>query len=682
MKKIYLFFVAAFATLAASAAVSEPAWYNDVTSITNNGQYYIYSVKGAGFVQAGKDKVKSVTSNNYTATTDLLFTITGTNAAKTYCNSSYLSSYQYGTCGPVGESGTSGSNICWTAMDNNSYWNIHGKYNFLGDKYAALKYDDGYSATANILGQKETQTGTEYRWYLISRAHYDRHWAIYLFEVFKDGKDITPYKDNVPTAYYNAMDALMKTTYDVKDATKTAEEIRNSQITLKGLLDNAEDVKTAYANAKAVINALEGLKDKGEGDLTQITNDIATARTAIDEAMSVAALETATSAPKLKAIDPITFTVFEFTALQPLGEPAASANGRALTYEAADKKIINAENLPVYKGTTTLTATAAATDAYYEFVRSAEVKVNAIDNTGEASGSVCEGTTFSYEGKEYAAGTHTVTLVNRTGGDSVVTLVVEARPVYNTTDGATICQNELPYTWEGENFTEAGVITKTLTSSVGCDSTVTFTLNVLPTYNVNDEATICASELPYSWEGETFTEAGVITKTLTSSVGCDSTVTFTLNVLPTYNVTDEATICASELPYTWETETFTEAGYKTLTLKTINNCDSVVTFTLNVLPVSPDTEREETITAGEWVEMHGDQIVLDVVGDTLLVDSLLNINGCDSVILFTVHVLEPVVSNINNARSNSDQVQKFFRNGRMYILRGKELYDIIGRKQE
>ncbi len=579
MKKIYLFFVAAFATLAASAAVSEPAWYNDVTSISNNGKYFIYSVKGGGFMQAGKDKVKSVTSNNYTATTDLLFTIAGTDAAKTYCGSSYLSSYQYGTCGPVGESGTSGSNICWTAMDNSSYWNIHGKYNFLGDKYAALKYDGDYSATANVLGQKETQTGTEYRWYVISQAHYDRHWAIYLFEVFKDGKSIADYKDNVPAAYYNAMDALMKTTYNVKDATKTAEEIRNSQVTLKSLLDGAEDIKTAYANAKAVINELDGLKDKGEGDLTQITNDITTARNAIEEAMTVAALETATSAPKLKAIDPITFSVVEFTALQPLGNPAATAKGRAITYAAADNKIINANNLPVYKGTTKLTATAAATDAYYEFVRSADVTVKAINNTGVESGSTCENSTFFYEGSEYAPGTHNVTFVNCTGGDSVVTLTVAALPVYNTTDGATICANELPYVWEGENFTEAGSKTKTLTSILGCDSTVT--------------------------------------------------------------------------------------------------------FTLTVLPVSPDTELEEkTITVGEWVEMNGDQIVLDVVGDTVLVDSLQNIYGCDSVVLMTVHVQEAVVSNINNVRSDSDQVQKVFRNGNMYILRGKDLFDLTGRKQD
>ena len=110
----------------------------------------------------------------------------------------------------------------------------------------------------------------------------------------------------------------------------------------------------------------------------------------------------------------------------------------------------------------------------------------------------------------------------------------------------------------------------------------------LPAYNTPLEKTVCKSELPVTWEGVTFDKADTKTTSLTATNRCDSVLTLTLNVLPSYaNITDGATIWSSELPYTWEGEVFNEAGALTKTLKTVNGCDSVVTFTLTVQP-SPD----------------------------------------------------------------------------------------------
>ena len=53
-------------------------------------------------------------------------------------------------------------------------------------------------------------------------------------------------------------------------------------------------------------------------------------------------------------------------------------------------------------------------------------------------------------------------------------------------------------------------------------------------------------------------------------------------VCGTIETTDGTTIDEKDLPYTWEDKTFTEAGTQTTTLKTVDGCDSVVTFTLRV----------------------------------------------------------------------------------------------------
>ena len=61
--------------------------------------------------------------------------------------------------------------------------------------------------------------------------------------------------------------------------------------------------------------------------------------------------------------------------------------------------------------------------------------------------------------------------------DTAITAVF-VRCTIETTDGTTVWENELPYTWEDKTFTEAGTQTTTLKSKDGCDSIVTFTLRV------------------------------------------------------------------------------------------------------------------------------------------------------------------------------------------------------------
>ena len=208
-------------------------------------------------------------------------------------------------------------------------------------------------------------------------------------------------------------------------------------------------------------------------------------------------------------------------------------------------------------------------------------------------------------------------------------------PPVETTDGATICPSELPYVWEGETFNQSGVRTKTLRTADGCDSTVTFTLTVNQVYQTADGATICPSELPYVWEDETFTQSGVRTKTLRTADGCDSTVTFTLTVNQVYQTADGATICPSELPYVWEDETFTQSGVRTKTLRTADGCDSTVTFTLTV-------NREYKTAAGATI--NASQLPYVWEGETFFnagskTKTLQSITGCDSTVTFTLTVL-------------------------------------------
>ena len=248
---------------------------------------------------------------------------------------------------------------------------------------------------------------------------------------------------------------------------------------------------------------------------------------------------------------------------------------------------------------------------------------------------LCQGSSIDFYGRTLTeAGIYTDTLQTVGGCDSIVVWVVKENPTYAVTDAQTICESELPYTWNEVVFTEAGTQTATLQTVNGCDSVVTMTLTVNPTYQISDVKDICESELPYTWNNVVFNAAGTQNVTLQTVNGCDSVVIMTLTVNPIYQVTDTKTICESELPYTWNEVVFTEAGTQTATLQTVNGCDSVVTMTLTVNPIYQVADAQ-TICESE-LPYTWNNVVFNAAGTQNV--TLQTVNGCDSVVVMTLTV--------------------------------------------
>ena len=107
-----------------------------------------------------------------------------------------------------------------------------------------------------------------------------------------------------------------------------------------------------------------------------------------------------------------------------------------------------------------------------------------------------------------SAGTYNDTLTSAAGCDSIATLVLTVNPVVSSTTNQTICSNQLPYSWNGNNYTAAGTYNDTLTSAAGCDSIATLVLTVNPVVTSTTNQTICSNQLPYNWNGNNYTAAG------------------------------------------------------------------------------------------------------------------------------------------------------------------------------
>jgi hypothetical protein len=272
---------------------------------------------------------------------------------------------------------------------------------------------------------------------------------------------------------------------------------------------------------------------------------------------------------------------------------------------------------------------------------------------------------YIWNGKNYnSAGSYKDTLTSSLGCDSIVTLTLNVNPVVTGTQTATVCSNQLPYLWNGKSFGAAGTYKDTLTSALGCDSIVTLTLNVNPVVTGTQTATICSNQLPYIWNGKNYNAAGSYKDTLTSALGCDSIVTLTLNVNPVVTGTQTATVCSNQLPYLWNGKSFGAAGTYKDTLTSALGCDSIVTLTLNVNPVVTGTQTT-TVCSNQLPYLWNGK---NIDGAGTYKDTLTSAAGCDSIVTLTLNV-NPVVTGTQTATVCSNQLP-YAWNGKNYNAAG------------
>src|SRR5204863_245316 len=232
------------------------------------------------------------------------------------------------------------------------------------------------------------------------------------------------------------------------------------------------------------------------------------------------------------------------------------------------------------------------------------------------------------------AGTYMVTLVSAAGCDSIVTLTLNVTPNVTGSQAVNICNNQLPYIWNGNPYNAAGTYKDTLISAAGCDSIVTLTLNVRSKVTGSQTINICNNQLPYTWNGNTYNTAGTYKDTLISAAGCDSIVTLTLIVKPNVTGSHTVNICNNQLPYTWKGNTYNAAGTYKDTLISAAGCDSIVTLTLNVT---------SNVTGSQSVSICNNQLPYTWNGNTYNVggtykDTLVSSAGCDSIVTLTLTV--------------------------------------------
>jgi hypothetical protein len=175
----------------------------------------------------------------------------------------------------------------------------------------------------------------------------------------------------------------------------------------------------------------------------------------------------------------------------------------------------------------------------------------------------------------------TRTVTSSLGCDSIVTLnLTITNPEYHQR-GIIACGQ---YIWEGITYDVSGSYTRVFQNTNGCDSIVTLNLTILSVSYGETSAAACES---YTWYGKTYYESGDYQHALSNSIGCDSIVTLHLTIHEPYNLEIHDEICKGGIynQYGFNIPTADLSGLITETIdlgSTIHNCDSTKTLYLTV----------------------------------------------------------------------------------------------------
>ena len=315
-------------------------------------------------------------------------------------------------------------------------------------------------------------------------------------------------------------------------------------------------------------------------------------------------------------------------------------------------------------------------------------------------GVLCDGVPYVWNGKEYTEpGEYVDTLRSVAGCDSIAYLVLtECEPQCETVYAEPIVEKlcaGTPYTWKGVTYTVAGMYRDTTVMESGCDSIETLILSYYADAVVADAevAAICDGA-SYEWYGIEYSATGIYHDTLYNVAGCDSLyVTLNLTVIPAQDpatiVTEQETICQGE-SFEWNGETYTETGIYSVTLTSAAGCDSIVKLDLTVYAIDTirvaqtikDKELPYTYENAEHPYIAG-QAPISYAAETEpgeYVDSAY-VEGehCDALLILTL-TIQNTEGFENIYELDGKSVEKVIYQDKLYIICNDEWYNAEGKK--
>ena len=195
---------------------------------------------------------------------------------------------------------------------------------------------------------------------------------------------------------------------------------------------------------------------------------------------------------------------------------------------------------------------------------------------------ICEGDSLFLESKwQYVSGTYVDQFTNSLGCDSIISTTLIVNPSYLISKSNSICNGDSLFL-EGNWQYNSGTYVDQFTNSLGCDSIISTTLIVNPSYLISKSNSICNGDSLFL-EGNWQYNSGTFVDHFTTVLGCDSTINTTLTVNPSYLFTQNSFICEGAALF-FADSLITTSGTYYDTYQTSLGCDSTYVLNLVVYP--------------------------------------------------------------------------------------------------
>jgi len=198
----------------------------------------------------------------------------------------------------------------------------------------------------------------------------------------------------------------------------------------------------------------------------------------------------------------------------------------------------------------------------------------------------CDGEEVVVNGQSYTmSGDYMQEFVNSVGCDSIVNISIVSSSAVAGSASFSICEGT-GINVNGENFTQGGTFSQSLTSTTGCDSILTLTIVELANSSEQVAFEICQGEV-LDINGQVYTDEGSYMQGLTNSVGCDSILDISVSLIEAASSTLEFEKCDTD-NISVNGEVFADAGSFTQVLVASNGCDSIINILINSTDVCSD----------------------------------------------------------------------------------------------
>ncbi len=241
----------------------------------------------------------------------------------------------------------------------------------------------------------------------------------------------------------------------------------------------------------------------------------------------------------------------------------------------------------------------------------------------------CEGSFFNYQGTLIPAGEQQNFIFTDTNGcDSLVLVVVELTDAIYTSLEVEACQGSF-YDYDGSLIPAGTQESFTFSNSENCDSIVTIVVNSIDLSNTTFQAEACEDSF-FDYQGTLIPAGEQQTFTFVDSNGCDSTVLVIVESASVTNTSLEVEACQGSF-YDYNGILIPAGSQESFIFSISENCDSIVTITVNVIDLTNIFLQEEACEDA-FFDYQG---TLIPAGDQQLF-TFTDYNGCDSTVLVVV----------------------------------------------